>query len=173
MELEHEWTKEETDEHRLALTKDVFCMAALLLGFVRASRLMEHCDMLLDDREVGRLDRRFLEIFWAVLAFTIISIVLTWHLFILPPAMEGEPRGRIIALVGHIGSASVQTVYLQWGYFGLNLLALVTADAQLMTMVYRMSVWVNMQGILLTVFFFKLHWYEPRCPPPFPSAGGI
>lgn len=151
---EHEWTQEELDDHRLALTKDTFCMAALLLILVRASRLMEYCEM----PEVTTL-----EIIWALVAFAVVSFVLACHLVVLPPPVEKEQRAAIIAFAGHVGSASVQTIYVQWAYFGLNLLALLTGDAQMMTMVYRMSVWTNMQGLLLIIFFFKLHWYESRC----------
>ena len=84
----HEWTQEELDDHRLALTKDTFCMAALLLILVRASRLMEYCEM----PEVTTL-----EIIWALVAFAVVSFVLACHLVVLPPPVEKEQRAAIIA----------------------------------------------------------------------------
>ena len=38
--VDDEWRELELEEHRLALSKDVFVMAALLLGSIRASRLL-------------------------------------------------------------------------------------------------------------------------------------
>jgi len=146
-------TEAQREETYIAWCKDAFSMALLLLVLMRASRLLEECDTLPATPR---------ELLTATTALVCITIVLFWHIILMPTPLESDASWGAFDLMGHVGTMSVQTVYLQFAYFALNLLALFTGDAQLLTMVYRVSVWTNMQGIMLTVFFFKLHWYDER-----------
>ena len=89
-------------------------------------------------------------------------ITFSADMFLLPHPSPDEPKWQTIAIIGHSGFFTIQTLFLQTCYHVVKCYALFTGNIKLAIVCYAISLWVNTQGAALTLLFFKLNWYEPK-----------
>ena len=98
----------------------------------------------------------------SILAAIVMVITFVSDLFLLPHPTPDQPKWQTIAIIGHCGFFTLQTLFLQTCYALVKCYAVCTGHLQLMVVCYSLALWVNTQGTALTLLFFKLNWYEPK-----------
>lgn len=150
-------TPAEARHKRVALYKDAVVFVALVVGI-----LMMGANE--DGKGVGKENDDVVypspALAFALCGFMLFS--LGSDLFLLPAPRRTSPTWNTISIIGHPAFFTMQTLFLQTAFALLKWWSFWTENAPLATVMFKISLWVDTQGIALTLLFFKLNWFEKK-----------
>lgn len=152
-------TPAEARHWKSAIFKDVIIFIALIAGMIRASR-MEGAAML--DETQAELVFSNRNVVLAGICAVCMVLTLCSDLFMLPAPRRTDPDWNSIGIIGHPGFFTLQTLFLQTAFTLVKAYALWSADVHLAALTFSIALWVDTQGVALTLLFFKLNWWEPK-----------
>ena len=79
-----------------------------------------------------------------------------------PAPSSGDHKFYAIQPIGHAAFFTVQTLMLQFVVFASGAAAAALGDARLGCASMCLSLWTATQGVILTLNFFKLNWFEAK-----------